>query len=524
MLRENQDKQLSFHSILYNKIPENHLLKRIDSAVDFSFINKLLEGSYCKNFGRPAKEPELMLKLLLLEYLYNLSDVRVIEEATFNLAFLWFLGLNPEDTLPDPSLLAKFRTQRLKDVTLDDVLTEIVRQCIDNGIIKGKSLTIDATHTEANCTKLTPERIMKRLAKRILSSLKKDNGEIPEEIDTNIPDYKQIEDHLEAKQTMKAYLESIIEGATAYAGEKTFAAIEEAKEVLSDEKFMLQKGQRSLSDPDARVGYKSKSDSFFGYKEEYTMIAEERIITAVDVHSGEYVDGKEFAALLEKTKKSGVEIKELYGDRAYFRKDILDILEKESIEDYIPVSASVYKIDEELFSYNKDSDQWFCIMGNYTVSCKKVQVRNGRGEKHDQLSYLFKKEPCINCPHREQCIGKKKNTARKLNISTSAPTFYEKSQKQKEPEFKEKYKKRSTQEWKNGEMKRFHGLTRARGWGLRSMATQAKLTAIAVNLKRIANLIAEQQRNNLTSRCYFFKLEHFTESFFILARKSVFET
>ena len=100
MLLENQSKQLSFYSSLYEKIPENHFLKKVDRAVDFSFINSLLEKSYCKHFGKPAKEPEMMLKLLFLQYLYNLSDAKVIEEASYNLAFLWFLGLNPEDSLP----------------------------------------------------------------------------------------------------------------------------------------------------------------------------------------------------------------------------------------------------------------------------------------------------------------------------------------------------------------------------------------------------------------------------------------
>ena len=154
------------------------------------------------------------------------------------------------------------------------------------------------------------------------------------------------------------------------------------------------------------------------------------------------------------------------------------------------MSASVYKVDEELFSYNKDSDQWFCFMGNHTVSCKKTICRNGRGEKHEQLSYLFKKEQCTTCPYRETCIGKgKKDKARKLNVSTAAPLFYEKSREQKQPEFQEKYKKRAAQEWKNAEMKRFHGMSRAKGWGLRSVSLQVKLTAIAVNLKRIAALV-----------------------------------
>lgn len=486
MLRENKEKQLSFYSTLYNKIPENHLLKKIDKAVDFSFINEMLESSYCKNFGRPAKEPEMMMKLLFLEYIYNLSDARVVEEASYNLAFLYFLGLNPEDKLPDASLLAKFRTQRLSEITLDEVISEIVKQCVKNGIIKGDAITIDATHTEANCTKKVPERIMKHLAKRIFKGIKEDKGNISEEINTEIPDYKQIEDHKEAKQIMKEYLGGVIEDAEIKAGEKTQKAIKEAKEVLADEKFMLQKSIRSLSDKDARVGNKSKTQQFFGYKTEYTMTADERIITAIDVHNGAYTDGKEFSELLKRTLNTGVKVNELYGDKAYFRKDILEKLEENKIKGYIPVSASVYKIDEELFSYNKDSDQWFCFMGNHTVSCKKIKQRNGRGDKYEGYTYLFKKEQCVDCPYRDTCIGKGKNKARKLNVALSTPMFYKYSQEQKEPEFLEKYKKRSAQEWKNGEMKRFHGMARAKGWGLRSMSFQAKLTAIAVNLKRIA--------------------------------------
>ena len=91
MLRTENIKQMSFFSMLYDKIPEDHVLKRIWNVVDFDFINELLEDSYCKNFGRPAKEPALMMKLCFLEYLYNLSDENVMEEASLNLAFLWFL-------------------------------------------------------------------------------------------------------------------------------------------------------------------------------------------------------------------------------------------------------------------------------------------------------------------------------------------------------------------------------------------------------------------------------------------------
>lgn len=84
-----------------------------------------------------------------------------------------------------------------------------------------------------------------------------------------------------------------------------------------------------------------------------------------------------------------------------------------------------------------------------------------------------------------------------FQISANAPEYYEYSQRQKQPEFLEKYKKRALIEGKNAEMKRFHGLARARGYGLRSVALQTKFTAIAVNLKRITKLLSSQKANIL---------------------------
>lgn len=483
-----EHKPSSLHSSLYNRIPQNHILKLINNAVDFGFVNNLLESSYCKYYGRPAKEPEMMIRLLVLQYLYNYSDAQLIEQTSVNLAYMWFIGINPEDELPNPSLLSKFRTQRLKETTLDDIIKEVVKQCDKKGIIKGTSMSIDCTHTQANTVKKVPERIMKHLAKKIFKSLESELKSIPSNINTNIPDYKKIEDHKQAKETMKNYLEDIIEGVENIVDTtdtpKTKDTLEEAKEILSDPKFILQKGLRSLVDKNARVGYKSKTDSFYGYKVEYAMIPEERIITAVDVHDGAYVDGTEFKDLYARTKECGIEPKETYGDKAYFRKPILDLLKEEKVEAYIPVSESVYRLDETKYSYNKDSDQWFCNMGNHSIGKKK-------SNKKDRQShyYYFEKEGCQKCPKKQECL--EKNRERKiLEINVNTPEFYEYSQFTKTEGFLEKYKKRASHEWKNGEMKRFHGLDRARGYGLKGMRTQAKLTALAVNLKRIAKMVS----------------------------------
>lgn len=498
MLVETTFKQDSFYNALYQMIPDNHILKQINSAISLSFVNELLADRYCKNFGRPAKEPEMMLRIQVLKYLYNLSDEQLIQDLSVNLAYKWFVGLNPEDPLPETSLLTKFRTQRLKDISMDAIITEIVRQCVENGIIKSNNgIAIDTTHIEANTIKKVPERIMKHLAKNIFKAMGQEEYEIP--------DYTQIEDHAAAKQVMKDYLEDLIEQSGDEKSEEVNQAVKNAQEILTSDLFIEQKGIRSLVDKDARVGYKSKTQSFYGYKAEFCQTIDGSLITSIIVEPGSYVDGLRFKNHLEETLQSGLKVTGVYGDKAYFRPDILNQIREKGASAYIPVSASTYKIDEELFSYNKDSDQWFCVMGNETVKMVP-RTRKRNGKKKQLLQYSFEREHCRNCPRRAECIGKSKSIARILLISVNTPELYEYNQRAKTPEFLEEYRKRAKIEPKNAELKRFHGLDRAKGYGLRSIGIQAKLTALVVNLKRIAKLVSALKGLNsyfmCCSRCW----------------------
>jgi transposase len=489
-------KQLSLYSLLYDNIPENHILKTINKAIDLKFVNELLESSYCKYYGRPAKEPEMMLRIQILKYLYNLSDEQLVQDLNVNLAYKWFIGLNPEEPLPETSLLTKFRTQRLKDVSMDTIIIEIVRQCVERGIINSKNgIVIDTTHIEANTIKKVPERIMKQLARKIFKAIGQEEYEIP--------DYTQIEDHVEAKQVMKDYLEDLIEQVSEQTSEELIKATKEAQEILESDLFIEQKGIRSLIDKDARVGYKSKTQSFYGYKAELCQTTDGSLITSITVEPGSYVDGSHFEEHLEVSLDAGLKVSGVYGDKAYFRADILKMIKARDAEAYIPVSASAYKIDEELFSYNKDSDQWFCVMGNETVKVKsKTRERNGK--KENLLHYSFEREPCRNCPRRTECIGKSKRIGKLLIVSVNTPELYEYSQRAKSPEFLEEYRKRAKIEPKNAELKRFHGLGRAKGYGLRSIRIQAKLTALAVNLKRIAKLVSALKGSNVLFLIFFY--------------------
>ena len=375
-----------------------------------------------------------------------------------NIAHLYFLGLNPEDSLPDKSLLSKFRTQRLEETTLDEIITEIVRQCVQKGIIESTSISIDTTHIEANTIKKTPERLMKHLARKIIKTYEDETKESLEGLPV-VPEYKEIEDH------------------------------KEAKKILEDPKFINQKGTRSLIDEDARVGRKSKHQSFYGYKTEFAMTTDERIITSVRTASGDYMDGSFLKEMLDQTKDTGIQVRELYGDKAYFRKNILVEVEKVNAKAYIPISASAYKIDETEYTYNKDSDQWECSQGNTTVK-KKYFKRNNKSGVREGYKYYFEIKQCRECPKHDECA--KKNARRILQVGLNASEYYEISQYQKTEEFKEKYKKRASIEGKNAELKRFHGLSRARGYGLVGVSKQSKIAAIAVNIKRIAAILSSK--------------------------------
>lgn len=482
MLRTDS-KQLSLYSLLYYNIPENHILKTINKSIDLKFVNKLLESSYCKYYGRPAKEPEMMLRIQILKYLYNLSDEQLVQDLNVNLAYKWFIGLNPEEPLPEISLLTKFRTQRLKDISMDAIITEIVRQCVEKGIIQSRNgIVIDTTHIEANTMKKVPERIMKQLARNIFKAKGQQEYEIP--------DYTQIENHLEAKQVMKEYLEDLIEQSSEEASsEEVLEAVKQAQEILESDLFIEQKGIRSLVDKDARVGYKSKTKSFYGYKAELCQTTDGNLITSITVEPGSYVDGSHFKEYLKGIMEAGLKVSGVYGDKAYFRADILNTIKAQKAQAYIPVSASAYKIDEELYSYNKDSDQWFCVMGNETVSVK-TKTRKRKVKEIKLLEYRFEREICRNCQRRPECMGKSQRIAKMLQIGVNTPELYEYSQRAKTPEFLEEYRRRAKVEPKNAELKRFHGMNRAKGYGLKSVRIQAKLTALVVNLKRIARMVS----------------------------------
>ena len=151
MLSSQLKLSLSYYSDLYDMIvPKDHILRKIRELVDFSFIYDELKNKYCLDNGRNAKNPILLFKYLLLKYLYNLSDNGVVERPRYDMSFKYFLDMAPEDEVINPSSLTKFRKLRLKDMNLLDMLiAKTVQLALEKGIIKSKSIIVDATHTKS---------------------------------------------------------------------------------------------------------------------------------------------------------------------------------------------------------------------------------------------------------------------------------------------------------------------------------------------------------------------------------------
>jgi len=137
---------------LEEMIPQNHLLARINRAVNLDFIYGLTSNLYCSDNGRPSIAPVLFFRMQLIGYLYGIeSDRQLCEEIHLNLAYRWFCRLHLEDPVPDHSSLTRIR-DRFGVNTYQTVFEKLIRLLKDNGLIKGQNVMVDASLVEADAS------------------------------------------------------------------------------------------------------------------------------------------------------------------------------------------------------------------------------------------------------------------------------------------------------------------------------------------------------------------------------------
>ena len=150
MLESRDTRQQSmFGSYVYDRVvSKEHLLRKINQTIDFSFVNKACADLYCLDNGRPGWSPMLMFKVIFLQFLYDLSDYRIEEELNDRLSFKMFIGLDVEEAPPDHSSVSRFR-DRLGPERFKELFNRIVELARSKGIISDKLHIIDATVVRA---------------------------------------------------------------------------------------------------------------------------------------------------------------------------------------------------------------------------------------------------------------------------------------------------------------------------------------------------------------------------------------
>lgn len=136
-------------------VPKDHLLRKIDAVIDFTFIHDRVSGLYCADNGRPPLDPTLMFKALFIGYLFGIrSERQLVREIEVNVAYRWFLRMKLTDGVFDASTLSQNRRRRFNDTSVaQDIFDHIVEQAIGHGLVDGAVLYTDSTHLKANANK-----------------------------------------------------------------------------------------------------------------------------------------------------------------------------------------------------------------------------------------------------------------------------------------------------------------------------------------------------------------------------------
>lgn len=482
MLLKQQKIQFSAHSTLYDLIvPKENILRKINDLIDFSFIYDELLNKYSTTNGRMAESPVRMFKYLLLKTIYTISDVDVVERSQYDMSFKYFLDMNPEDDVINPSSLTKFRKLRLKDTDLLNLLiNKTVTIAIEKGIIRSKSIIVDATHTLSRSNPFLAIDVLRERSKLLRKTIYTFDDQFKERMPQ-----KNTDNDLEKELVYCKELEKRIEN------DPSISSIPAVKEKLNLLKETVEDTQENLTlskDTDAKIGHKSAESSFFGYKTHLAM-TEERIITAAVVTSGEKGDGPELPKLLEISQENGIDVDTIIGDAAYSGKENLKITSEQNIKVVAKLNPSITqgnRKDADKFDYNKDADRFVCPAGHLAI--KKARGGSKNIGTNQVETYYFDVEKCKSCPLKNGCYNDGAKT-KTYSVSIKSELHKDQMAFQETEYYKEKAKHRYKIEAKNSELKNVHGYNKAISYGITNMQMQGAIAIFTVNLKRILKLM-----------------------------------
>jgi transposase len=495
--------QASFYgTYLYDRIvPADHLLRKINQVVDFSFIQELVQDRYSADFGRPAEDPEFMLRLCLLQYLYGDSDREVVANARLNLAYKYFLGLAVDEEVPDDSTISYFRAIRLGEAKFRQIFERLVQQCQEKGLITGKRQIIDSTHIIADMAVNSLTGLIKLCRRNVLRSIEKQDTRIAEKLGLKDLKMNQQDRFMPREEGLKAELTAATTLLDQVTDELKTRRLKVTSELQKDlgllEKAVADRDEGtedklvSPIDPDARGG-KKPSKSWAGYKGHLIIEEKSEIITAIETTPANRDDGSQLKPLLTQQKETlSLAPKELMGDKGYDAGANLEFIEREKITGYISLREKANHIDPNFFTvsdfiYDEAQNTLTCPAGEIAPHYRKA-IFHSKDQKRKGRVFEFSPQQCRHCELRPLCNNAK--GGRQVYISYYDPLFQQMQARRSSEEGKQAYKQRYKIEQKVADLARWCGMRKCRYRGLTKAKIHTLLAAIASNVKRMTRLV-----------------------------------
>lgn len=434
MLRRRGRDQLEFFvcGSLRDVVPDEHVLARVDTVLDLSWLHEEVAEVYASGVGRPAIDPEAAVRLMLAGFLLGIvHDRRLMREAQVNLAIRWFAGFGLNDRLPDHSSLTRIR-QRWGAERFRRIFERTVIACMEAGIAKAEVVHADASLIRADVS-------WESLAVRHVDAVGTENG------DTE-----------------------------ATAAERASRQSGKYKKVC-------------VTDPDASMATNGRRRRLEpSYKQHGVVDDVLGVVLDVEVTTGETNEGEQLLSRLDAVAAAtGAEIATATADAGYAYAKIFGGLERRGIVGVIPAKAEPIRsaVPMRRFRYDAKHDILKCPRG-------KV-LRPSRPVKHGRFFHSRARD-CRHCDLAAICLSKGR-VNKAVVVGHDYPALL-RARRRRERWSDEDQRLYQRHRWRSegfhGEAKTWHGLARAVRRGLPNMRIQAFLTAAAVNLKRLAAAIS----------------------------------
>jgi len=420
-------------------VPKDHLVRKIDQAIDFSFIYDLVGDLYCEDNGRPSIDPVVLFKIVLIQCLFGIRSMRqTIKEIETNVAYRWFIGYDFSQPIPHFSTFGKNYVRRFKDTDVfEKIFLRILEEAVKHGFVEPDVLFVDATHVKANANK---------------------NKYVKQVIQQQVRSYQEL-------------LEEEINQDRIKHGKKPLRKKSEAPE---------KEVKESTTDPESGLFVKGEKERIFAYSL-HTACDRNGFVLGAMVTGGNVHDSTVFEDLLNQVRTIFGSPGAVAVDAGYKTPYIAKVLLDQKIRPVMPYTRPQTKdglFRKHEYVYDEYYDCYICP--NDEVLSYDTTTKEG------YRIYRSNPEVCRQCPFLKQCTESKDCTKR-VSRHIWAHYLEEADHLRHTEENRRIYEQRKeTIERVFADLKEKHGMRWTTLRGLRKVTMQAMLTFAAMNLKKLA--------------------------------------